>query len=173
MTTKKQASIDVPDDVDALAPSPDVITLVSGDVVRVEPLKTRGMFKLLKIVTRGAGPILMEMPLEFDNEREFVQQLLAVILMAIPEAEDEAIDFIKSMVIPNEFIEGARPKTPEDELNKEAFARLNATLDDPHPLDTLSIIQTIVQNEAGNIQALGKGLAAILKTQLGSRTAKN
>lgn len=170
MTTKKTSA--VPNDVDALSPSPDSLTLESGLVVHVERLKTRGMFKLLKIVTRGAGPIIMQMPLDFNNSEAFVSQLMGVIVMAIPEAEDEAIDFIRSMVTPSEYNPEAKTKT-DIQRNKDLFEELMRELDDPEPSDTIAIISKIVENEAGNIQALGKQLAAVLKTQMSSLEAKN
>lgn len=171
MTTKK-TSIDTPNDVDALSPSPEFLTLESGLGVRVERLRTRGMFKLLKIVTRGGGPILMQMPLNFEDSEAFMGQLLAVVVMAIPEAEDEAIDFIRSMVTPADFDANAKSKA-DIQKNKDAFEALMRELDDPAPSDTISIISKIIENEANDIQALGKQLAAVLKTQLNSLGAKN
>jgi hypothetical protein len=171
MTTKKTAIVS--EDVDALSPEPDVITLSSGFEVRIEPLKTRGMFKLLKIVTRGGGPILMQMPLNFNDTEVFVGQLLGVIVMAIPEAEDEALEFIRFMTTPVGVDENARSKSPEEEKNRELFTRLGEELSDPEIDDTISIIEKIVRNEAGDIQALGKRLMAIFKTVVPSAVAKN
>ena len=171
MTTAKSPTA-VPQDVEALAPSSDEITLSSGLVVRVTRLKTRGMFRLLKIVTRGAGPIIMQMPLDFNDSEAFMQQLMGVIFMAVPEAEQEAIEFIQSMVLPVAYNEGAKTKAQID-ANNALIAQLVADLDDPEIDDTISIIESIVTNEAPHIQALGKRLAAILKTQLGSGLAKN
>ena len=141
-------------DVEALAPSPDTVTLESGLVVRVERLKTRGMFKLLKVVTRGGGPILMQMPLDFNDTEAFVQQFLAIVIMAVPEAEDEAIDFIRSMVTPVDFIDSPRTKD-EKKKNEELMVELAEVLDDPEIGDTFEIITKIVQNEAADIAALG------------------
>lgn len=170
MTAKK--AVAASSDVDALSPDPDTITLESGLTVNVERLRTRGMFKLLKIVTRGAGPILMQMKLDFDDSEKFVGQLLAVVMMAIPEAEDEAIEFIQYMVTPSDYNEGAKSKA-DVEKNKQAFERLSRDLDDPAPSDTVAIISRIIENEAHDIQALGKQLAALLKTQLSFFEAKN
>lgn len=168
MTTKKTMT----NDVEALAPTPDTITLDSGIVIKVERLRTRGMFKLLKIVTRGAGPILMQMPLNFEDSEAFMGQLLAVVVMAIPEAEDEAIDFIRSMVVPEDYNSEAKSKA-DIQKNKDVFESLMRELDDPAPTDTIAIISKIIENEANDIQALGKQLAAVLKTQLSSLEAKN
>lgn len=162
MVAKKTEAV-VSADVDALDPASSTITLSTGLVVDVDRLKTRGMFKLLKIVTRGAGPILMQMPLDFNDNEAFVQQLLAVVVMAVPEAENEAIEFIQAMVTPEGFI--TRPRSEADKKkNKELIERLIDELEDPEIEDTLAIIETIVRNEAGDIQALGKRLASTLQT---------
>lgn len=171
MTTKK-TSQELPADVDALSPSPDLITLESGFVVNVERLRTRGMFKLLKIVTRGAGPIVMQMKLDFEDSEAFVAQLLALIMMAVPEAEDEAIEFVRFMVTPSEYKEKAASKA-EIEKNKELFEILADELDDPALTDMITIISKIIENEAQDIQALGKQLSALLKTQLSFLAVKN
>lgn len=169
MPAKKSAATN---EVEALSPDTDTIVLESGFEVKIERLRTRGMFKLLKIVTRGAGPILMQMKLDFEDSEAFVGQLLAVIVMAIPEAEDEAIDFIRFMVTPSEFDENAKSKA-DIEKNKELFEALANELDDPLPSDTINIISRIVENEAHDIQALGKQLAALLKTQMSFLAVKN
>jgi hypothetical protein len=159
-------------DVEALSPSPDTLTLESGLVVRVEHLRTRGMLKLLKIVTRGGGPILMQMPLDFNDPEAFVQQFLAVVMMAIPEAEDETIDFLRAMITPADVVEN--PKTKADrQKNEDLIKRLVDETEDPEISDTIDIITRIVQNEASDIVALGKRLAATLKVQMPSLEAKN
>lgn len=162
MVSKKTETV-VSADVEALDPASDVVTLSSGFTVKVDRLKTRGMFKLLKIITRGAGPILMQMPLDFDDNEAFVQQLLAVVVMAVPEAENEAIEFITAMVTPDGFNERARSES-EKKKNKELIDRLIAEFDDPEIEDTITIIENIIRNEAGDIQALGKRLASMLQT---------
>lgn len=152
-------------DVEALTPDPELVTLESGLQVRIEPLKTRGMFKLMKIVTRGAGPLIFQMPLDFNNTEAFPQQLLTVLTMAIPEAESEAIEFIQAMVTPADFKEVTHSKA-DDQANKELFERLAVELDDPTIDDTFTIISAIITNEAPHIQALGKRLGSILQTQI-------
>lgn len=170
MTVK--ATSPVNPDVDALAAEPDVITLSSGSVVRIDRLKTRGLFKLMKIVTRGAGPILMNVNLDFSNTEKFTSQFLSIVFMAIPEAEDEAMDFIQAMVSPVGYVD--HPKTQADiDNNESVLENLAKALVDPEIDDTYSIIERIIHNEAGNISALGKRLATTLKALLPSVEAKN
>lgn len=159
-------------DVESIAPSSDTLTLESGLVVRVEHLRTRGMFKLLKIVTRGGGPILMQMPLDFSDMENFVRQFLAIVLMAVPEAEDEAIEFIRAMVTPAEYDENATTKAAQQK-NAELMERFVKETDDPEISDTFEIITKIIENESADLAALGKRLAATLQVQMGSLEAKN
>lgn len=169
MTTKETSN-----DVDALSPEPDTVTLESGFVVRVDHLKTRGMLKLLKIVTRGGGPILMQMPMDFEDPQTFMKQFLAVVVMAIPEAEDETIEFVRFMVTPAEYNSEARAQDKAAlQKNEDLFKRLAEEFDDPDPLDFLTVIEKIVENESADILALGKRLAAVLKIQTASLEAKN
>ena len=149
MTTKKTSAA-VPDDVDALSPSPDQVTLESGFVVNIERLRTRGMLKLLKIVTRGAGPILMQMKLDFEDSSAFASQFLAIIMMAIPEAEDEVVEFLQYMTVPAEADLSGKSKDAQ-ERNKQLFSELHLELDDPDPVDTINIISKIIENEAHHI----------------------
>lgn len=159
-------------DVGTLSPEPgETITLSSGFVVRVEDLRTRGLFKLLKIITRGAGPIIMQMPLSYDDPEEFQTQILGIIMMAIPEADDAAIEFLQAMVTPAEVIENPRTNDQRD-ANRQLMARLVEELDDPSPGDAITIISAIVMKEAGNLRELGKQLGSAMKVMT-SRGAKN
>jgi hypothetical protein len=82
-------------ELDALTAEPKALALASGLEIEIERLKTRQLFKFVKIVTSGAGGLLGSLNLSSEGDSsEFAGQLLALTLVAIPEAEDEAIDFI-------------------------------------------------------------------------------
>ena len=164
MTVKK---VIVSPDVDTLSPVPDEITLSSGTVVCVERLKTRQLFRLLKIVTAGAGPLLSSMSFSLDDSEAFAGQLIGLIIASVPEAEDEAIEFIQGMVTPLGVIEKPRSKA-DKEANTELISQLAETLENPEIDDLITILETIVRNEADDIQALGKRLAAMFKMNLAS-----
>lgn len=173
MTTPESA--DLPDDtpaaedytVDLSILDPETSTLVlpeCGEQVVLIDLKTRQFFRLLKILTRGAGGFLGSMNLNADGPPEvFIQQLLTWTVLSIPEAEEEAIDFIKSMVLPVGLYSGRNLDKRQREQNQVAIDRLAAALDNPELEDTLAIFQAIVTKEGKDIQRLGKKLASMFK----------
>lgn len=152
-------------EIDALDPVPEQVTLQSGTVVVLEPLKARQFFRLLRIVTHGAMPVLSDLSLlkldpDMDTQ-EFATKLLTLMALSIPDAEDETIDFVKSMCKPFGAIEGRKLNKQDAERNAELWGRLDIELDNPELDDLLTIVEAIVKREAGDIQALGKRLAAM------------
>ena len=149
-------------DLTALETEPAKITLTTGQEVLIERLRTRQLFRLLKVVTRGAAPILSELAFSADTpEDQFASQLLGVILVSVPEAEDEAIEFIRSMVSPLNLVSPERSKD-DKQKNLDEWAALNVALVNPELEDTLSIIRHVISTEAPHIQSLGKQLTALL-----------
>jgi hypothetical protein len=153
-------------EVDALDPESDIIQLESGDRVVIQRLRTRQMFRLLKILTHGAGPALNNLNVGADTA-EFITQLIAVTVMAIPNAEDETIDFVLSMVDSADTIDPPRTKA-DRARNEELRDNLAANLLNPSLDDLLSIIEIVIRKEAPEIAALGKRLGALLQTTLGN-----
>lgn len=167
-------STDVNPDIDTLSPAPNEVTLDDGTVVLINRLKTREMMSLLKILTRGAGSVLGEIGLSSDMDSgEFTGALLGATVLAIPEAEDEAIEFVTRMVSPKGVIEGRKLSRPEQEINEEIHTHLASILDNPELIDLITIISKVVEIEAPNIQSLGKSLAAIWKIQTAATKAKS
>lgn len=87
--------------------------------------------------------------------------------MAIPNAEDETLEFIQAMVEPLDLIQRPRNKA-ERETNDELWEDLSYDLINPEIEDTFGIITNIVRQEAADIQALGKRLRAMLPMALNS-----
>jgi hypothetical protein len=151
-------------DVDRIEITPIELTLSSGVIVIVDRLKTRQFFRLLKILTRGAGHMLMEYRLDGNlSQEEFTGRLIALIALSIPEAEDEAIDFLRSMVRPVGLIEGRDLNKQDKERNTELWAGLEKLITNPEIEDTVDIIEAIVKTEAADIQSLGKRLQKMFK----------
>lgn len=158
----KPTANDVPADVAALDPISSEVTLSTGTVVTINDLKTRQFFRLMRIVTTGAGHMLSTYRLDGDlSSDEFMGRLLALIVLSVPEAEDEAVEFLRGMCVPN----GLRAPYPGQPLSKDAksyndslWAQLYAELENPELEDTIDIISVIVRREAGDIQSLGKKL---------------
>lgn len=152
-------------EVDALesdnTPSGEV-ELTNGLKVQVNRLKTRETMKLLKILTRGASYALSTLDLKSDPA-EFAESLVVSVVFAIPEAEEETIDFIRAMVSPVELIDNPKSKA-EKEVNQGILDQLEEALSNPELEDLVNIVTAIVQVEAPHIQALGKTLGLLLKT---------
>lgn len=174
MTTKKPANTDV----ETLTSKPSTVTLVSGTEVEVQRLKTIQTFALMKILTAGMAGSIGELlfssdPDETEEEREgsFAIRLIGTMLLAIPEATEETIDFVKSMVSPADLI-----KTPtsrgDKEFNLARFDALYEELNNPELEDLISIVERVIEVESPNIRALGKRLAVLFKAKSLGDTAK-
>lgn len=158
-------------ETDVLSPTPEDYTQVvlkSGVELVLQPLKARQFFKLLRVITHGAAPILptlLDGSAEASTE-EWVQKFLAVVFMAIPESDQEALEFIASMVKPAGLIEkGAKKKLSADEekINDALWDAVEKDLNNPELEDLLSIIEAIIRNEAEDLKALGKRLRGMME----------
>lgn len=143
-------------ETDRLDPEPIEMKLESGTEFDLEPLKLRQFLRLLRIITRGAADVLDTAKLDFEDPQSFVQQFLGMVLFSIPEAEEETVDFIKSMVKPRDLT-----GNPDKDLIK--VRDLSAELDNPALEDTITIVQAVIENEAEDLRALGKRLSAMFK----------
>lgn len=152
---------DADNELDRLDPAPSVLKLTTGMQVEVVRLQTRQLFRLLKVLTHGAGPEMLQSALDFSQSGdEFAGRLLALLALSIPEAEQQAIEFINSMVKPHGIIErpAATLSKQQRQDNQTAWDQLAQDLYNPDLTDTIDIIEEIVKREAGEIQALGKKL---------------
>lgn len=145
------------DEADRLDPSPTPMVLESGLEFDLEPLKLRQFLRLLRIVTRGAADVLDSTRLDLENPEDFVQTFLGMVLFSIPEAEEETIDFLKSMVRPKNLT-----GNPDKDLIK--VQELALEVDNPELEDTVTIIQCVIEREAEDLRALGKRLGTMLQT---------
>lgn len=161
----------VNEDVDTIISDPTPLVLTSGIEVNVERLKTRQLMRLMKILTRGAGAAVAEMRIGEDTDAsEFAGQMVAAIIFSIPEAENETIEFVRSMVSPVGIV--SRPNKEQREANQEIIERLDVEFDNPEPEDLVSVLEQVVTVEAEHLVALGKRLAALLKVQQKIQAAK-
>lgn len=153
-------------EIDKLDPVPDTVTLKSGLVVQLESLRARQFFKLLRIITHGALPGMREAGL-FDMDGldadEFMGRLLSVTLLSIPDAEDETIEFLRSLCYPAGLIERKGLNKQDIERNQILWAGLDAELENPELDDLITILEAVVKRESEDIQALGKRLASMFK----------
>ncbi len=153
-------------ELDKLDAIPESVTLRSGTVIMLEPLKARQFFKLLRIITHGALPGMQSSGL-FDmdglDSEEFIGRLLSVTLLSIPDAEDETILFLRSLCYPAGLIERKGLNKQDVEKNRALWESLDEELENPDLDDLVTIIEAVIKREASDIQALGKRLASMLK----------
>lgn len=152
-------------ELDALDPLPQEFKLQNGAVIEFESLRARQFFKLLRIITHSAVPAMRDLFALDPNEdqQKFVTTLLTVVVLSIPDAEDETIEFLNSMVKPVGLIEGRRLNKGDSERNEELWRQVDEEMDNPHLEDLVGLVEAIVRREAADIQALGKRVAAMFK----------
>lgn len=166
MTTKNP-------DTDALDSVPSTLTLTGGIEVEVQRLKLRQLLRLLKILSAGAAPAMEALAVADDSSTEdFTQSLILAVLVAIPEAEDETVDFLNSMVLPVGFHTGRNVSKAGKAENEALINELDEVFFNPELEDLVSLVEIIVTNEAPHIKALGNRLATLLKAQQKSVAAK-
>jgi hypothetical protein len=157
----------VPDDseLDRIDPQPESCKLSTGFEVDIVRMRTRQFFRLLRVLTHGAGPALTQSGLDFAaGGDEFGQKLLMLVVMSIPDAEQEAIGFLASMCRPAGLAEHEGKLTKqENEANQALWTRFNEELHNPDLDDTLDLIEVIIRQEAPELQALGKKLQRTFK----------
>lgn len=150
-------------EVDRIDPQPTVVKLSTGFPVEVVRLQLRQLFRLLRILTHGAGPALAQLDFSTGQE-EFGAKLLGMVLMAIPDAEQETIGFLQSMLQPAGLVSGINGKRPaqlskkEREDDQALWEHFNEELHNPNPFDFVDILEVIIVNEAPDLQSLGKKL---------------
>ena len=153
-------------ELDRLDPQNQIIKLSTGFELEILRLRTRQLFRLLRIFTHGAGPAVMQAGLDFSAPNEdFVQKLLALVIMSIPDAEQETVGFIQSMCQPSGITDkpDSRLTKQEKEDNAALWEKFNKEMFNPLPDDTFDIIEAIVRREAPEMQALGKRLGGLLE----------
>jgi hypothetical protein len=150
-------------ETDRIDPPAVTVKLSNGSAVNLLRLKTRQMFRLLKIITRGGlGGGIAQM-VDFTAPAEvFVQQLLVVLALSIPESAQETLEFLAVMVEPYGLVRRAKLNKQDEEANALRWDRMNEFLANPPVEDTFTLIEAIIKQEAPEFQALGKRLAQTL-----------
>jgi hypothetical protein len=141
-------------DLDRLAGNPGLVTLSNGREVLVKDMKTREMFALMRIITHGAGGMLSMQLTTAEDADELKGALIGILIVAIPEATETSLNFIRMIVEPANL-----DSLSEEEKVKER-AKLWEELENPEFEDTISILESILEREAEDLYALGKRLAA-------------
>ncbi len=139
-------------------------TLKGGMTVTLRPLMTRELFALLRVVTAGIGPQIAAQRLNPDEDEDvFLAKFAGMVLMSLPNAEDEVMAFLRQVVTPTAVITDGRLDKAIETRNARLVRDLDVLLYNPDPDDTITIIEQLAAAEAGNVRALGKRLAGIFR----------
>jgi hypothetical protein len=149
-TKARTARVRKPDLEVILPPTPEIS--LNGMQCTVKPLKAREFFQLISIITStlgsNAGEIFSRMGEKKDDE-DFAAELLGVVLVAVPLAQDPFLRLIRDIVEP---------------LDKEEEDELREYLWNPDPSDVLDVIDAVLTNEQDNLANLvGKARAYLKK----------
>lgn len=127
-------------DTDTILAEPSTFTLQNGLKVEVQRIQTRQLLRLLKIISNGAGPAFSDLDLTNPDE-DFASTLLVAIALALPNAEDETIEFLTSMVLPADFKKGRGLSKEEIEANQALLDQLNDEFFNPDLDDLVSLLE--------------------------------
>lgn len=145
------------------------VELSDGTVVLLEELRLRQFLRLLRIVTEGTPPSMLVDGLATlgQDEGGFGANLMLLVMLGIPNAEDAVVDFIASMIRPKGLVGGpdGKPKSAltkqEIERDRAAYDELARKIENPHLEDVVILVEAIFRQSAGDFEALGKRLAAM------------
>jgi hypothetical protein len=138
------------EDLDTITPAPAGEILVDGIRARVKRLKSREFLGLVRVLTLGLGPNIGSFKLDGDED-EVKGQVVAMFIMAIPEAIDEFGQFLFTVVEPVD-------KTDGNALQK--------SMQNPEIDVLLDIITVIAEQEVDDFRSLvGKAKAALMRIQ--------
>jgi hypothetical protein len=134
-------------DLDVIDPIGTPIEIVGVQCV-VNRLKAREFLALVRVMTIGLGDGLraVSTSLSMDDEEALGQELLALLLLAIPEAGEEFLAFVRLIV---------EPKDPKQK------ATVLSALENPDLDVLIDVAEMVVLQEAEDLHGLaGKARAA-------------
>lgn len=156
-------------EIDHMLPEPsEEFELANGSMVKVAPLKMRELLKLLRIVTRGGAVLLPTLRFNGVSASDFAVQFVSIVTFAIPEAEEQAVEFVQAITLPADLQEGDSQAVRS--FNQQQINDLYVYLNNPELEDFVSIIERLVYREKDNLQSLGKRLQTMFK--LAERTGQ-
>lgn len=141
-------------EIDRLDPLPEKLRLKCGIEFEMQPLKLRQFLALLRIVTRGATGVLATGGISSRDGEDFARQLMMLLLFAIPESEQETIDFIQTLTKP--------VLTGNPDADADLQQQFDEALLDPELEDIVLIVQALVEREADDLRSLGNRLKSML-----------
>lgn len=160
------------DELTALAPAGEQLTLSDGTKVTLRDLKARQFFKLLKILTHGPTVQLMARngvgSLFAGSPEEILVKFVTYIGISIPDAFDETIEFLYDMLDPAGLTD--RTDKASQAENNAKVKHLAEYMSNPELDDVVDLVDAIIERESGDLLALGKKVAKLLN--LAKRTGQ-
>ncbi len=158
-------------ELEAILPRGDVITLDNGMRVRIKPLRTMELLAVVDIALSGLGPRLGDLSLDPDEPVEqFVAKFAGLLISSLGGSRAEAVAFLRMVCEPADKVSQFRPDRAQRDRNAALDRALDDELANPHPDDTISILEKVAEMNGGDLHAWGKRLAGIWK--LAQRTGK-
>jgi hypothetical protein len=119
---------------------PNVRTLdIEGIQARVIPLRLREVFGIARIIGVGLGAGLFDLDINWDDPEELKGAAGVLLLLALPNAEDECVAFLRSIVKP---------------VDKDNEGRLRATMANPKPGVVFDILDLVLDQEGDDLGSL-------------------
>ena len=161
-------------EIDRIIPEPgEPLKLEDGTEVIVRPLKLKELLAFFRILTRGSAMSLGALSMNvFEEQDQFAETLIALLLNALPEAPQEISEFLRVMTDPVIPEGGWDTK----EQRREADIHLDTILlDGPEISDTIDIVTAIIYAESQDIAKLaGKVQGALtILTKVTPKTKKS
>lgn len=132
MTDKKQKSTD---DLNVIVPEKGGVVLVDGAEYRVKRIRLIELASFMRVISTGAGPVLMQAGALFDNEEDMTGQITGLVIVALPNAVEEFIDFLNTVLEPVGEVEDGKIVNPD-------------------PTAVLDVVALMVEQEKDDWQAL-------------------
>ena len=131
------------------------LKLSDGTYVQVRPLKLKELFSAFRVITRGAALTMgaLSHSILQDSSEQFSNTLIALLINAVPEADEEFAEFLRVVVDPDTPEGGWKSK--EDRHAAEVHLD-TILLGDPEIDDAIDILSVLIGRESKDIQRLGK-----------------
>ena len=139
---------------------PDLTTITIGGIsARVKRIRTRELMLLVRVLTSGAGQSFHHIKV---GEEDFDQQLIGLLIMAVPEAHEEFVELLQAIVEPVEPIQ-----------DSDTQKRWNQELANPEIDTTMDVMAALLTQEKDTIPVLlGKAKLLVGQVQALYRTRK-
>ena len=124
-------------DADLIVPATAAMH-VDGIPVRVVRLRTRQWFALARVIGTGLGSGILDLEVDWQDP-DLKEQLVAILVLALPGAEDETIAFLRTLVVP---------------VNDADSDRLVEAMRNPSVSDVLDLVGVILDQEGDDLRGI-------------------